>query len=78
VLYADIPLEGRRRALQQAGILPFLVEALASQVHERLKGRESVVHWETYAALVSPPTSFAQFAQRNAGAFQGESVWAGM
>jgi hypothetical protein len=40
---------------------------------------EAPVHAETYTELVgAPPTTFAEFARRNAGAFRGESVYVGL
>jgi hypothetical protein len=48
------------------------------QAGERLKGAEAVVHLETHTALGISPTTFAEFARRNAGAFLGESGYVGL
>lgn len=45
---------------------------------ERLKGMEAMVHPETHTAMGISPTTFAEFARRNAGAFLGESVYVGL
>lgn len=76
--YVSISLEERKQALLSAGIPSFLVDALDIQSRERLKGTESILHPETHNVLGISPTSFAQFACRNAGAFLGESVYVGM
>ena len=78
VSYKAITRDDRRQALLRAGIPGFFVEALDAQVGERRKGLESVVHPETHAALGIAPTPFADFAQRHAGAFLGETSYLGL
>jgi uncharacterized protein YbjT (DUF2867 family) len=78
VRYVGITREARRQALLAAGVPAFSVDALDVQAGERLKGTEATVHPETHAALGIPPTPFAEFARRNAGAFLGESVYVGL
>jgi uncharacterized protein YbjT (DUF2867 family) len=78
VRYVSITREARRQALLAAGVPPFSVDALDAQAGERLKGTEGTVHPETHTALGIPPTPFADFARRNAGAFLGESVYVGL
>jgi uncharacterized protein YbjT (DUF2867 family) len=78
VRYVSITREARRQALLAAGVPSFSVDALDAQAGERLKGTEGTVHPETHTALGIPPTPFADFARRNAGAFLGESVYVGL
>ena len=78
VRYLSISREERRRALLAAGVPPFFVEALDVQAGERLSGAEAIVRSETHAALGISPTTFADFARRNAGAFLGESACVGL
>jgi len=78
VRYMRISREDRKRALLAAGVPPFFVDALDAQAAERLKGAEAVVHPETHTALGITPTTFAEFARRNASAFLGESVYVGL
>ncbi len=78
VHYVKISLDDRKQALLDVGIPPFFVDVLDAQARERLKGAESEVHTETHTALGIKPTSFAQFAKRNASSFLGESVYLGL
>lgn len=78
IRYVDVPREDRNAALLAAGVPEFFVRALDAQTGERLLGRESVVHLETHRALGLDPTSFAEFAARNAGAFLGETTYVGL
>ena len=78
VRYVSISREERKQALLAAGVPSFFADALDAQAGERLEGREAIVHLETHTALGIPPTTFAEFARRNAGAFLGESVYVGL
>jgi uncharacterized protein YbjT (DUF2867 family) len=78
VRYVSIPRDERMQALLAAGVPSFFVDALDAQAGERLKGAEATVHPETHTAFGIPPTPFADFARRNAGAFLGESVYVGL
>ena len=78
VRYVSISHEERRNALLAAGVPSFLVDALDVQASERLKGAEAIVHSATHAELGISPTTFAEFARRNAGAFLGESAYVGL
>jgi uncharacterized protein YbjT (DUF2867 family) len=78
VRYVRISREERRQALLAAGTPPFFVDALDIQAGERLNGREATVHTETHTALGISPTTFVDFARRNAGAFLGESAYIGL
>ena len=78
IKYVNVTPDQRSQALLMAGVPAFFVEALDAQTHERWKGREEKVHLETHRALGLEPTTFAQFATRNAGAFLGESSYVGL
>jgi uncharacterized protein YbjT (DUF2867 family) len=78
VRYVAITREERMQALRAAGVPSFSVDALDAQAGERLKGTEATVHLETHTGLGITPTTFAEFARRNAGAFLGESVYVGL
>jgi hypothetical protein len=63
------PIE-RRQALIAHGIPPEFADALDKQVQERLKGEaESRVDLSTHQLFNIKPTTFLEFAQRNAEAF---------
>jgi uncharacterized protein YbjT (DUF2867 family) len=78
IRYVNITREDRNVALLAAGVPEFLVQALDAQTGERLMGRESAVHPETHKMLSLNPTSFSEFAARNAGAFLGETTYVGL
>lgn len=78
IQYVNVSPEQRNQALLAAGVPLFFVDALDAQTRERWKGTEAKVHSETHEILEILPTTFAQFARRNAGAFLGESVYVGM
>ena len=78
VRYVSITREERTQALLTAGVPSFFVDALDTQAGERLKGTEAIVHPETHTGLGITPTTFAEFARRNAGAFLGESGYVGL
>jgi uncharacterized protein YbjT (DUF2867 family) len=73
VRYISISRAERKQALLAAGVPSYLVDALDVQARERLKGTEAIVHPETHITLGIFPTTFAEFAHRNADAFLGES-----
>jgi uncharacterized protein YbjT (DUF2867 family) len=76
VRYVNVSPAERRQALLAAGLPPFVVDALDVQARERRKGAtgEAVVHRETHTALGIPPTTFAEFARRNAAVWRGEAM----
>ena len=78
VRYVGISREERRRALLAAGVPSFFVDALDVQAGERLNGTEAIVQSEAHTALGISPTTFVNFARRNAGAFLGESGYIGL
>ena len=68
------PIE-RRQALIAHGIPPEFADALDKQVQERLKGEaESRVDLSTHQLFNIKPTTFLEFAQRNAEAFGGAAA----
>jgi uncharacterized protein YbjT (DUF2867 family) len=78
IRYVNVDRADRNAALLAAGTPEFFVQALDAQTGERLVGRESVVHLETHQALGLHPSSFSEFAARNAGAFLGETSYVGL
>jgi len=72
VRYVPVSRADRRQALIAHGIPPEFADALDSQVEERLKGElESQVDLATHQLFQVKPTTFLEFAQRNAVAFRG-------
>jgi uncharacterized protein YbjT (DUF2867 family) len=70
VRYVPISPDARRRALIAHGIPAEFADALDKQVEERLKGGiESQVDLSTHQLFNVKPTTFFEFAQRNAEAF---------
>jgi uncharacterized protein YbjT (DUF2867 family) len=76
VRYVNVPPAERTRALLAAGVPAYIADALDVQASERRKGAtgEGVVHPETHIALSIRPTTFAEFARRNAAVWRGEVV----
>jgi uncharacterized protein YbjT (DUF2867 family) len=74
VRYVNISPAERKRALLAAGVPPYVADALDVQASERRKGAtgEAVMYPETHIALGIRPTTFAEFARRNATVFRGE------
>src|SRR6516164_7150854 len=72
VRYVPISRNDRRQTLMAHGIPPEFAEALDKQVEERLKGgAESRVDLSTHRLFAVQPTTFLEFAERNAEAFGG-------
>jgi uncharacterized protein YbjT (DUF2867 family) len=71
VRYQSISPEERRRAMQAAGLPSFIVDALHEQALERLRHPESRVDLGTHELFGVKPTTFAEFARRNAAVFAG-------
>jgi uncharacterized protein YbjT (DUF2867 family) len=70
IRYVPVSRDARREALIARGIPPMLAEALDRQVEERLKGGlESRVDLRTHQLFQVAPTTFLEFAKRNAVAF---------
>jgi uncharacterized protein YbjT (DUF2867 family) len=73
IRYVNVAPEDARKAQLAAGMPPYLVDALAELFAERRKGKEAQVSPVAQQILGRPPTSFAQFAARNAAIFRGET-----
>jgi uncharacterized protein YbjT (DUF2867 family) len=72
IRYVDVPPEEARKARLAAGMPPYLAEGLDELFAERRKGKESKV-WPTIETIFGwRPTSFDEFASRNAAIFRGE------
>jgi uncharacterized protein YbjT (DUF2867 family) len=75
VRYVAVSPIQRRQALIAHGIPPEFADALDKQVEERLKGGlESQVDLSTHQLFNLRPTTFLEFAKRNAEAFGGAAA----
>ena len=72
IKYINVPPEDVRKAQLAAGVPPYIADALAELFAERRKGKESQVWPVAQTLLGRRPTSFAEFAARNAAIFRGE------
>jgi uncharacterized protein YbjT (DUF2867 family) len=72
VRYVAVSPEDRRDALVRAGVPTYLVEGLYEQALERLRNPKAQVYLETHQKFGVKPTTFAEFAHRNAAGFRGE------
>jgi uncharacterized protein YbjT (DUF2867 family) len=73
VRYINVPPEAARQAQLAAGMPPYLADALFELFAERRNGKEAKVWPDAAALLGRPPTSFDEFAGRNAAVFRGEA-----
>jgi uncharacterized protein YbjT (DUF2867 family) len=72
VVYVNVAPEDARQARLAAGMPPYLAEGLDELFAERRKGKESTV-WPTIQEIFGwAPTTFDEFARRNAAIFRGE------
>jgi uncharacterized protein YbjT (DUF2867 family) len=69
VSYINISPEERRQRLLAAGIPHFMVDAIDEQSVERRRHPESTIDLTTHQLFGINPTTFEEFAIRNAGAF---------
>jgi uncharacterized protein YbjT (DUF2867 family) len=75
VRYVAVSPIQRRQALIAHGVPLEIADALDTQVEERLKGGiESQVDLSTHRLFTVKPTTFLEFAQRNAAAFGGSAT----
>ena len=74
IRYVNVPPEAARQAQLAAGMPPYLADALFELFAERHNGKEAKVWPDTAALLGRKPTSFDEFARRNAAVFQGEAA----
>src|ERR1700688_3736098 len=73
IRYVNVPPEAARQAQLAAGMPPYLADALFELFAERRDGKEAKVWADAGALLGRPPTSFDEFARRNALVFRGEA-----
>jgi uncharacterized protein YbjT (DUF2867 family) len=74
IRYINITLEEKKQAWLAAGIPPERVGTVGEVLVERRKWSESRVYLDTHKAFGVQPTTFAEFARRNAAVFRGESM----
>jgi len=74
VRYVNIDPAERRSGMLAAGLPEYLVDAMDEQAAERRNHPESRVCLDVHRAFGVPPTTFVEFARRNAAAFRGETV----
>lgn len=72
VRYVDVAPEKKRQILLAAGVPPERADALDELFAERRKRPESMVYLDTHEAFGVRPTTFEEFARRNAAVFRGE------
>jgi uncharacterized protein YbjT (DUF2867 family) len=73
IRYVDVPPEAARQAQLVAGMPPYLADALFELFAERRNSKEAKVWPDAAALLGRAPTSFDEFAGRNAAVFRGEA-----
>ena len=73
IRYVNIAPEDARQAQLAAGMPPFLADGLFELFSERRRGMESRVWPDSEVLLGRRPTSFDEFARRNAAIFSGET-----
>jgi uncharacterized protein YbjT (DUF2867 family) len=73
IRYVNVPPEDARQAQLAAGMPPYLADALFELFAERRHGKESKVWPDAAVLLGRPPTTFDEFAGRNAAVFRGEA-----
>ena len=73
VRYVNVPPEDARQAQLAAGMPPYLADALFELFAERRNGKEGTVWPDAATLLGRAPTSFDEFAGRNAAVFRGET-----
>lgn len=73
IRYVNVPPEDARKAQLAGGMPPYLADALFELFAERRNGKESRVWPDAGVLLGRRPTSFDEFATRNAAIFRGET-----
>jgi uncharacterized protein YbjT (DUF2867 family) len=74
IRYVNVPPDGARQAQLAAGMPPYLADALFELLAERRNGKEAKVWPDAGVLLGRRPTSFDEFAKRNAAVFRGEAL----
>jgi uncharacterized protein YbjT (DUF2867 family) len=72
IRYVNVPPEDARQAQLAGGMPPYLADALFELFAERRNGKEAKVWPDAEILLGRQPTSFDEFAKRNAAVFRGE------
>ena len=72
IRYIDVAPEDAKAAQRAAGFPDYLVDGLGELFAERRRGKESTVSTVILDVFGWQPTSFLEFATRNAAAFRGE------
>ena len=72
IQYINIAPEQAKKAQLAAGVPPYTADALAELFAERRKGKEAQVSPVIQTIFGWRPTSFDEFAMRNAAIFRGE------
>jgi len=72
IRYVNVPPEAARQAQLANGIPPYLADALFELFAERRAGKEATVWPNAEELLGRAPTSFDEFAARNAAVFRGD------
>lgn len=72
IKYINVPPEDAKKAQLAAGVPPYIADALFELFAERRRGKESQVSPVAETLLGRRPTSFAEFAARNAAIFRGD------
>jgi uncharacterized protein YbjT (DUF2867 family) len=73
IRYVNVPPEAARQAQLAAGMPPYLADALFELFAERRNGKEAKVWPDAALLLDRRPTSFDEFARRNAAVFRGDA-----
>jgi uncharacterized protein YbjT (DUF2867 family) len=73
VRYVNVTAAERRKMVLAAGMPAWMADALDEQAAERLNRPNSRVDVSVHAAFGVRPTTFAEFARRNAAVFRGET-----
>jgi uncharacterized protein YbjT (DUF2867 family) len=73
IRYVNVPPEAARQAQLAAGMPAYLADALFELFAERRNGNEATVWPNAQALLGRLPTSFDEFAKRNAAVFRGDA-----
>jgi len=73
IRYVNVPPEAARQAQIAAGMPPYLADALFELFAERRNGKEAKVWPDAERLLDRRPTSFDEFAKRNATVFRGDA-----
>jgi uncharacterized protein YbjT (DUF2867 family) len=74
VRYENVSPDDRRRTLVAMGLPPFMIDALDEQSAERRRHPESRVDLGAHELFGVKPTTFAEFARRQAAAFRGQAL----